>query len=281
MRGGGRPRGSSRKHFPETSDASRGWRGSGAKDPWVRPPVAVPADWSEPLEVISGLSRHPVPSVGNITAAAVVREAPGAAPGCGVAGRRPTGRFRRTVRTNGRRNRLCSGPTHHGKTEMPQELDEVEGPDELIEGDLDELADDDDLIAEDGLAIADDDDAEIVAVEVDDEVAVVPEPGTKAGQGRRRRRGLGRGGRGGARRRGRRGQPGHHPEGAAGRRGARGRRGHARTRGPHGRRGGAGASQAARRVRLPVLLSGQAPQPAGGPEEDALPRLRVTRTDHG
>ena len=29
---------------------------------------------------------------------------------------------------------------------MPQELDEVEGPDELIEGDLDELVDDD-LIA--------------------------------------------------------------------------------------------------------------------------------------
>jgi len=63
---------------------------------------------------------------------------------------------------------------------MPQELDEVEGPDDLIEGDLDELADDDDLIAEDELAIADDDDAEIVAVQVDDEVAVVPEPGTKA-----------------------------------------------------------------------------------------------------
>ena len=36
---------------------------------------------------------------------------------------------------------------------MPQELDEVEGPDELIEGDLDELVDDD-LIAEDGLASA-------------------------------------------------------------------------------------------------------------------------------
>ena len=62
---------------------------------------------------------------------------------------------------------------------MPPELDEVEGPDDLIEEDLDELADDDDLIAEDGLAIADDDDAEIVAVEVDEEVAVIPEPGTK------------------------------------------------------------------------------------------------------
>jgi hypothetical protein len=85
------------------------------------------------------------------------------------------------VRTNGRRKRLCSGPTHHGKTEMPPELDEVEGPDDLIEEDLDALADDDDLIAEDGLAIADDDDAEIVAVEEEDEVAVavIPEPGTK------------------------------------------------------------------------------------------------------
>jgi hypothetical protein len=64
---------------------------------------------------------------------------------------------------------------------MPPELDEVEGPDDLIEEDLDELADDDDLIAEDGLAIADDDDAEIVAVEEDVEVAVavIPEPGTK------------------------------------------------------------------------------------------------------
>jgi hypothetical protein len=61
---------------------------------------------------------------------------------------------------------------------MSQELDEVEGPDELIEGELDELADDDDLIAEDGLAIADDDedgDVEIVAVELDEEVPVVPE----------------------------------------------------------------------------------------------------------
>jgi Domain of unknown function (DUF4193) len=65
---------------------------------------------------------------------------------------------------------------------MPPELDEVEGPDDLIEEDLDELADDDDLIAEDGLAIADDDDAEIVAVEEADEVAVavIPEPGAKA-----------------------------------------------------------------------------------------------------
>ncbi|HEX3981190.1 MAG TPA: DUF4193 family protein [Acidimicrobiales bacterium] len=63
---------------------------------------------------------------------------------------------------------------------MSQELDEVEGPDELIEGDLDELADDDDLIAEDGLAIADDDDdVAIVAVELDEDVAVVPEVAAK------------------------------------------------------------------------------------------------------
>jgi Domain of unknown function (DUF4193) len=63
---------------------------------------------------------------------------------------------------------------------MPPELDEVDGPDELIEGDLDELADDDDLIAEDGLAIADDDeDVEIAVVEDEDEVAVVPEAAVK------------------------------------------------------------------------------------------------------
>ncbi|HUD17286.1 MAG TPA: DUF4193 family protein [Acidimicrobiales bacterium] len=65
---------------------------------------------------------------------------------------------------------------------MPQELDEVEGPDELIEGDLDELADDD-LIADDELVLADDDEEvdAVVPVEEDDgEVAVVPEAGTKA-----------------------------------------------------------------------------------------------------
>jgi hypothetical protein len=66
---------------------------------------------------------------------------------------------------------------------MPPELDEVEGPDELIEGDLDELADDDDLIVEDGLAIADDDDDDddvaIAVVEEDDETSVAPEPVAK------------------------------------------------------------------------------------------------------
>ena len=63
---------------------------------------------------------------------------------------------------------------------MPQELDEVEGPDELIEEDLDALADDDDLIVEDGLAIPDDDDeVEIAVVEEDEEPAVVPGPTAK------------------------------------------------------------------------------------------------------
>jgi hypothetical protein len=66
---------------------------------------------------------------------------------------------------------------------MAQELDEVEGPDELIEGDLDELVDDD-LIAEDGLALPDDDDDVDVDVDVDvvvddDETPDVPEVGAK------------------------------------------------------------------------------------------------------
>ncbi len=62
---------------------------------------------------------------------------------------------------------------------MAQELDEVEGPDELIEGDLDELVDDD-LIAEDGLAIPDDDDDADVVVDEDEDVVVdIPEVGAK------------------------------------------------------------------------------------------------------
>ncbi len=57
---------------------------------------------------------------------------------------------------------------------MPQELDEVEGPDELIEGDLDELADDEDLIEEDALDIAEDDDDDAIAeVDVDVDVDVI------------------------------------------------------------------------------------------------------------
>jgi hypothetical protein len=61
---------------------------------------------------------------------------------------------------------------------MAQELDEVEGPDELIEGDLDELVDDD-LIAEDGLAIPDDDEDVVVVDEEEDEVVDIPEVGAK------------------------------------------------------------------------------------------------------
>jgi len=63
---------------------------------------------------------------------------------------------------------------------MPQELDEVEGPDELIEGDLDELVDDD-LIAEDALVLPgeDDDDTDVVAVEEEEEAVEIPEVGAK------------------------------------------------------------------------------------------------------
>ncbi len=63
---------------------------------------------------------------------------------------------------------------------MSPELDEVEGPDDLIEGELDELVDDD-LIAEDGLALPDeDDDADVVVVEEEeDEAVAVPEVGAK------------------------------------------------------------------------------------------------------
>ena len=58
---------------------------------------------------------------------------------------------------------------------MSQELDEVEGPDELIEGDLDELVDDD-LIAEDGLALPDDDDdVDVDVVVVDDDEVETPD----------------------------------------------------------------------------------------------------------
>lgn len=67
---------------------------------------------------------------------------------------------------------------------MPQELDEVEGPDELVEEDLDELAEDDDLIAEDDALVADEDDeAALVADEAEeedaDEEVAVPEAGAK------------------------------------------------------------------------------------------------------
>ncbi len=55
---------------------------------------------------------------------------------------------------------------------MAQELDEVDGPDELIEEDLDELADDDDLIADDALALPDDDDVAVDADESGEDEAV-------------------------------------------------------------------------------------------------------------
>jgi hypothetical protein len=74
---------------------------------------------------------------------------------------------------------------------MPPELDEVEGPDDLIEDDLEELADDDDLIADDGIALADDDDDDVVdatVVVVDDDAeeavpAAVGKTATKPGTG--------------------------------------------------------------------------------------------------
>ncbi len=68
------------------------------------------------------------------------------------------------------------------RPEMPQELDEVDGPDELIEGELDELSDDDDLIADDVLEIADDDDegdAEVAVVEEEAEEDEQPAPAAK------------------------------------------------------------------------------------------------------
>ena len=66
---------------------------------------------------------------------------------------------------------------------MAQELDEVEGPDELIEGDLDELADDDDLIGEEDALVLpgdDDDDADVAVVVVEEElVDIDPKVPTK------------------------------------------------------------------------------------------------------
>ena len=50
---------------------------------------------------------------------------------------------------------------------MAEDIDEVEGPDELIEEELDEIVDDDDLIADDPLAIDDDDDDAVAVIEVE------------------------------------------------------------------------------------------------------------------
>ncbi len=64
---------------------------------------------------------------------------------------------------------------------MPPELDEVDGPDELIEGDLEEIADDEDLIAADGLVDDDVDDDEVAIVDDDeDEGETVPAVGKTA-----------------------------------------------------------------------------------------------------
>ncbi len=72
-------------------------------------------------------------------------------------------------------------PNSPRKTQMPQELDEVDGPDELIEGELEELEEVDDLIAEDELGIPDvdaeeDGDADVVEVDVESEVEVPAVP---------------------------------------------------------------------------------------------------------
>jgi Domain of unknown function (DUF4193) len=61
---------------------------------------------------------------------------------------------------------------------MAQELDEVEGPEELIEEELDELADDDDLIADEALELPDDDD-DVDAVVEDEEAEDLTELETK------------------------------------------------------------------------------------------------------
>ena len=128
------------------------------------------------------------------------------------------------------------------------------------------------------LTTLEDDDDDIVDVaDVDDEDEDEeagrrdPDPVARRG-GREVRRGRRRGGRGGARRRGRRGQPRRDPQGAPRRRGRARGRGSDRPGGQdRGQR--AGPAQAARRVRVPLLLPREAPQSAGRQEEDALPGL--------
>jgi len=60
---------------------------------------------------------------------------------------------------------------------MAEDIDEVEGPDELIEEDLEELADDDDLIVDDALVLDVDDDDDVAVIDVEDE----EEPDVPAG----------------------------------------------------------------------------------------------------
>ncbi len=68
---------------------------------------------------------------------------------------------------------------------MPQELDDVQEPDEIIEDDLDEIADDD-LIEEDAVLVADDVDDDDAVIEVDAAIDVVepaaPAPAAKAAE---------------------------------------------------------------------------------------------------
>lgn len=67
---------------------------------------------------------------------------------------------------------------------MPQELDEVEGPEDLIEGDLEEL-EDDELIEEDPLVVADEDedaDAEAVVDDSEEEPVAEPTPARPTGK---------------------------------------------------------------------------------------------------
>jgi hypothetical protein len=61
---------------------------------------------------------------------------------------------------------------------MAEDIDEVEGPDELIEAELEELADDDDLIVDDPLL--DDDDDVVAVIEVEEEEPDVPTGTAKA-----------------------------------------------------------------------------------------------------
>jgi hypothetical protein len=61
---------------------------------------------------------------------------------------------------------------------MAEDIDEVEGPDELIEAELEELADDDDLIVDDPLL--DDDDEVVAVIEVEEEEPDVPTGTAKA-----------------------------------------------------------------------------------------------------
>lgn len=70
--------------------------------------------------------------------------------------------------------------TYHRKTDMAEDIEEDEGPDELIEDDLDEIGDDEDLIADDPLGDDDDDVVAVIDVEDDIEGEDVPAGTAKA-----------------------------------------------------------------------------------------------------